>query len=78
MDRNKRYAFERLQELNKGAHLSISNDGFIWALFPKDQNLVIPQKYMCPEGLDIWYNTTTLRHIYNSKGDFVVTVIARK
>ena len=44
----------------------------------KDENLKIPQKYTCPEGLDISPNTMTLRHLYNSNGEFVVTVIARK
>ena len=78
MNKTVKYVFERLQELNPGTELSLATDGFIWAIFGKDQNLVIPPKYLCPEGLDISTNTITLRHIYNSKREFVVTVIARK
>ena len=74
---SKKYVLERLIKLNKDDEVS-ENDRFIRLKLKKDENLKIPQKYTCPEGLDISPNTMTLRHLYNSNGEFVVTVIARK
>lgn len=73
----KKYVLERLIALNTGAEISISNDGFIWVDLPKDQSFQIPQKYTCAEGLEILPNSMTLRHLYNSNGEFIVTAIVR-
>lgn len=71
----KKMALKQLEKVNPDAELSLDSQGFVRMHRKKTEPFSLPENWKCEEGNLCMKNTITLRHLYKTDGEFIVTMM---